>query len=81
MERRLEDGYRTAEVCDAILRSSKSGRREAVLSRANKLKRLGSASDQNDALPQIRSADRSRVRAPEASSYRTLDKNDFVRSC
>jgi predicted dehydrogenase len=30
----FEDGYRTAEVCDAILRSAKSGRREAVLSRA-----------------------------------------------
>ncbi|MBV9367332.1 MAG: Gfo/Idh/MocA family oxidoreductase [Solirubrobacterales bacterium] len=26
----FEDGYRAAEVCDAILRSSKSGRREAV---------------------------------------------------
>ena len=29
----FEDGYRTAEVCDAILRSAKSGRREAVKSR------------------------------------------------
>jgi predicted dehydrogenase len=29
----FEDGYRTAEVCDAILRSAKSGRREAVQSR------------------------------------------------
>ena len=26
----FEDGYRAAEVCDAILRSSESGRREAV---------------------------------------------------
>jgi len=34
----FEDGYRTAEVCDAILRSAKSGRREAVLSRAGKAK-------------------------------------------
>jgi predicted dehydrogenase len=32
----FEDGYRTAEVCDAILRSAKSWRREAVLSRAGK---------------------------------------------
>jgi len=29
----FEDGYRTSEVCDAILRSAKSGRREAVKSR------------------------------------------------
>ena len=29
----LEDGYRAAEVCDAILRSAEGGRREAVLSR------------------------------------------------
>jgi predicted dehydrogenase len=28
----FEDGYRAAEVCDAILRSAKSGRREAVRS-------------------------------------------------
>jgi len=26
----FEDGYRAAEVCDAILRSSESGRREAI---------------------------------------------------
>ena len=26
----FEDGYRTAEICDAILRSAESGRREAV---------------------------------------------------
>jgi predicted dehydrogenase len=26
----FEDGYRAAEVCDAILRSSRSGRREAL---------------------------------------------------
>jgi len=32
----FEDGYHTAEVCDAILRSAKSGRREAVQSRADK---------------------------------------------
>ena len=32
----FEDGYRTAEVCDAILRSAKSGRREAVESTATK---------------------------------------------
>ena len=38
-ERSIEDGYRTAEVCDAILRSAKSGRREAVLSRVTKTKR------------------------------------------
>jgi predicted dehydrogenase len=35
----FEDGYRTAEVCDAILRSAKSGRREGVQSRADKPKR------------------------------------------
>jgi predicted dehydrogenase len=29
----LEDGYRAAEVCDAILRSARSGRREAVRTR------------------------------------------------
>jgi predicted dehydrogenase len=29
----LEDGYRAAEVCDAILRSAKGGKREAVTSR------------------------------------------------
>jgi predicted dehydrogenase len=29
----FEDGYRAAEVCDAILRSAESGRREPVLSR------------------------------------------------
>jgi predicted dehydrogenase len=33
----FEDGYRTAEVCDAILRSAKSGRREAVKTRQTKL--------------------------------------------
>jgi predicted dehydrogenase len=32
----FEDGYRTAEVCDAILRSAKSGRRELVQSRVGK---------------------------------------------
>ena len=26
----FEDGYRAAEVCDAIVRSAESGRREAV---------------------------------------------------
>ena len=29
----LEDGYRAAEVCDAIVRSSASGRREQVVYR------------------------------------------------
>ena len=29
----FEDGYAAAEVCDAILRSAESGRREAVLRR------------------------------------------------
>jgi hypothetical protein len=32
-------GYRTAEVCEAILISAKSGRREGVRSRADKPKR------------------------------------------
>jgi len=31
----FEDGYRTAEICDAILRSAESGRREAVTYRAS----------------------------------------------
>ncbi|TMC03706.1 MAG: Gfo/Idh/MocA family oxidoreductase [Chloroflexi bacterium] len=31
----FEDGYRTAEICDAILRSAESGRREAVAYRAS----------------------------------------------
>jgi predicted dehydrogenase len=31
----FEDGYRTAEICDAILRSSGSGRREAVTYRSS----------------------------------------------
>ena len=30
----FEDGYRTAEICDAILRSAESGRREAVTYRS-----------------------------------------------
>jgi predicted dehydrogenase len=30
----FEDGYRAAEVCDAILRSAESGEREAVTYRA-----------------------------------------------
>jgi predicted dehydrogenase len=30
----FEDGYRAAEVCDAILRSSETGRREQVTYRA-----------------------------------------------
>ena len=30
----FEDGYRAAEVCDAIVRSSESGRREDVSYRA-----------------------------------------------
>ena len=30
----FEDGYRAAEVCDAIVRSSESGRREKVAFRA-----------------------------------------------
>jgi len=29
----FEDGYRAAEVCDAIVRSGTSGRREAVVYR------------------------------------------------
>jgi len=29
----FEDGYRTSEVCDAILRSARSGRREEVKSK------------------------------------------------
>lgn len=29
----FEDGYRAAEVCDAILRSAESGKRETVSSR------------------------------------------------
>jgi predicted dehydrogenase len=29
----FEDGYRVSEVCDAILRSAKSGKREAVTTR------------------------------------------------
>jgi predicted dehydrogenase len=29
----FEDGYHASEVCDAILRSAKSGRREVVQSR------------------------------------------------
>jgi predicted dehydrogenase len=29
----LEDGYRASEVCDAIIRSAKGGKREAVASR------------------------------------------------
>jgi hypothetical protein len=34
--KKIKEIYRTAEVCDAILRSAKSGRREAILSRSNK---------------------------------------------
>jgi hypothetical protein len=30
----FEDGYRAAEVCDAILRSGQSGRREEISYRA-----------------------------------------------
>jgi predicted dehydrogenase len=30
----LEDGYRAAEICDAIVRSSESGRRETVTYRS-----------------------------------------------
>jgi predicted dehydrogenase len=30
----FEDGYRAAEVCDAIVRSSESGRREAIVYKA-----------------------------------------------
>ena len=29
----FEDGYRAAEVCDAIVRSGESGRREAIVYR------------------------------------------------
>ena len=30
----LEDGYRAAEVCDAIVRSGETGRRESIVYRA-----------------------------------------------